>query len=594
MLRLNLWMLVGFFLIAVLTVLVVVPVGVVIASSLSTPSLTSFFGELTLSNLASTLTGRNAELLVNTVIVAVGSTIIAMVVATCLAWIVTSTNVPFPRIVGLIPVAPILLPSLMRDTAWIQLYSPRTGLVNLALKAVLGPDAPVIDIFTLWGVSLVLGLQLASVAYIVVVPAFRSLSRSLEDASRLSGAGRLTTFRRVTIPLLKPAMLSAFALCALVAASAFETPLLIGLPGGIVTYMSGIYRALTGGTPNYNLAAAQSVLFFILNGVLVSWYLVTTRRHFKFQTVVGRRDGGGRGSTGWRFLLLLFPLTYFILAFGQLVIQGVLVSFLPYYTVTQGFPFKVLTLDNYADLLASGSTRSAILNSMGLSTFATLLTVIVAILLSTVAFQTRVRGRRLVEFVGTIPLAIPALVLSLALLITVITIPGLKNLYGTLVPLVIVDLILLLPYALRITSASMIQIAPELREAGALSGAGPARRLGTISIPLIRPAIIGAAYVVFALSLRELAGVALLVGPNTPLIPTKALDLFYDGSGAPTVAALNTVTAFLPVVSAGLIGLLLLVLERSQGKRWRWQGARTSILPVAPTAPNDIEISRST
>jgi iron(III) transport system permease protein len=577
----------GGLIVLVVAGIVIIPVAIVILSSFSAPT-QGFVGNFTLEYLRAVVSAANASLLTHTLIFTFGASAIAMVVATALAWLMTFADMPCRRVVRLIPLAPLLMPPLMRDTAWIQLYSGRDGLVNIGLEKVFGLHHAPFNIFSLWGMTIDLGLNMVPITYIIVFPALNSLNRSLDEASRLSGAGTWRTLRRVTIPIIKPAMLSAFALCALVVAASFETPVLIGAPGGVGTYMSAIYRAVSGsGVPNYNLASAQADVYFVLNGLLLTWYLVSTRRESKFHTVAGRGYSGSGLLARWRWVLLIVPVVYFILAFGQLFVQSILVSFLPFYSTTAGFPFSHFTLSNYAGLFQGTSTRQAVINSLEVSAIVTILTVAVSILLAAVAFQTKVRGRRLIEVVGTLSLAIPPLVFSIALLITVLITPGLKEYYQTLVPLVVVDLVIFLPFSLRIVSASMLQISPELREAAAISGAGVTRRLVTISVPLIRVAIGGAAYIVFVMSFRELAGVTLLVGPNTPLVPTTALDLYFVG-GAPTVSALNVVTAVVPALLTGTVlgsGALIRRLRHAR-QDWRREQLPSASLAAVPLLAN--------
>lgn len=565
------WAVLGSIFVLLVVAMVVLPVAIVVLSSFSRPT-RGFIGNFTLDNILAIFSADDLDLLVNTIVYTVGASVLAMLLATTLAWLMVFTEMPFRRAVGLIPLAPLLMPPLMRDTSWIQLYSPRSGLVNIGLQNLFGLSDPPFDIFSLGGMTIVLGLNMVPMTYIIVYPALRSLNKSLDEASRLAGAGTWRTLRKISVPIVKPAMISAFALCALVVAAAFETPVLIGAPGGVGTYMSALYRSVTGsGVPDYNLAAAQSDVYFVLNGILLTWYLVSTRRENRYQTVGGRGTVGRRLLARWRWALLLIPVLYFLFAFVQLFVQGVLVSLLPYYSTTQGFPFHDLTLSNYASLFETPMTGASVVNSVELSAIVTVLTVAVSVVLAAIAFQTRVRGRRLIEFIGTLSLAIPALVFSIALLITVLITPGLKSYYQTMLPLVVVDLVILLPFAMRIISASMLQIGPDLREAAAMAGAGVARRLITISVPLIGVAVGGTAYIVFVMSFRELAGVTLLVGPDTPLVPTTALDLYFVG-GAPIVSSLNMVTAVLPAILTGLVyGLVKLVgWIRRRRQTWRY------------------------
>lgn len=560
-------MIIGF---AALTA-VIVPIGVVLLTSASAPS-TGFIGHFTDSNFVTVLTSHSSlGALGNTAVLTLGGAAIAVTVGSLLAWIVTNTNVPFKRVLRVLLLSPLLLPPLMKDTAWIQLYSARTGLVNLAAEHVFGLKHALFNIYGLKGMIVSEGFALAPIAYLMIVGAMQSLNPALDEASRLCGAGTRKTMRRIVIPILSPAILSAFALVALIVAGSFETPILIGAPAGVETYMSVIYHSLSGSSiPNFNLAAAQADVYFVFNGLLLTWYVAMTRREHKFFTVAGK--GQRRRGTGGRrnWLLLIFPLVYFWLAFGQLFVQGILVSLVPFYTVTAGFPFRSLSMSNYTELFKDPLTSAALRDSLKISLAVTAITVVAATVLAIAAFQSRLRGRRWMEVIGTLPIAIPRMVFSVALLITVLTVPGLRQAYGTVLPLIVVEVVIFLPYALRTISASLLQLPPALREAAASSGAGLWKRTVSVSLPLIRVALVNAALIVFVLSFRELAGVVLLTAANTPLVPTVALADWFNGL-AGQVEALNVVMVALPAVVAGaFIGMLKLV--------GVWRGRRAALM----------------
>jgi ABC-type Fe3+ transport system permease subunit len=186
--------------------------------------------------------------------------------------------------------------------------------------------------------------------------------------------------------------------------------------------------------------------------------------------------------------------------------------------------------------------------------------------------------------IGTLPIAIPPLVFSVALLITVLMTPVLRGQYGGFLPLVVVDMVVFLPFAVRVISASMLQISPELREAAGISGAGLLRRLLTVTVPLIRVAVFNASLIVFVSSFRELAGVALLTGPDTPLVPTAALNLYFVGQ-APLVSSLNVVTAVIPILMVILVVALLGGLRLVRRRRQPW---RLGLVQAAPLAMNPL------
>jgi iron(III) transport system permease protein len=536
-------------LVAIILACVVLPIGVTLAMSV----LSGTFGSgasFTLDNFQQALTDASAiPLLRNTIILTVSAAVLATLMGLLLAWIVTSTDAPFRRVLYWLPVLPILLPVLMKDTGWIMLYSPRTGLVNIGLQHLFGLSKPFFNIYSMPGMIIILAVGITPVVYLILVPAMASLSRSLEEASRVTGAGWATTLWRVVLPAVRPAILSAAALSALLVATAFETPILVGLPGGVRTYISAIYNSISGqSVPNYNLAAAQSTVYLLISAVLLTTYLRATRSEQRFAVVGGRGYSQGvRTRVGrWRWVLTAIVIGYFLVGFVQLILASVAVSLVPYYTTTDGNPLRTLTLGGYRAEL-NQSLWQAVSSSLALATVVAVLTTGAALLLSFVAFKTRMRLRRAVEAIATIPVALPPLVFSVSLLITVLFVPGLVVAYGTNLPIVIASVIVFLPFAMRIIAGATIQVGDELLEASRVSGARWLRSMATVMVPLLGVAITNAVIFVFVQSFRELGAVVLLISPSQILLPVKIFSSWEEGE-VTSVAVLNVLSAVIPLV----------------------------------------------
>ncbi len=548
---------IGVVLVLCVLAVVVAPIGTELYASLWSATFIHQPGSWSLINYINVLTaGGSLPLLWNTLEMTFGATALAMVVGAALAWLVARTDVPFKPLIRWLPVCSLFLTALLRDIGWIELYSPRTGLVNIGLEHLLGIHTAVFNIYSMEGMIASIGFNLVPIPYFILLGPLSAMNGHLEEASRTSGAGTWKTLVRVTIPQLRPAMLSAFALTAVVVASSFETPVIIGLPAGIRTYMSAIYTSMNGGaTPMYDLAAAQSATYLVFTVLLLVWYTRTTRIEKRFVLVSGR--GQSREVIrlgGWRWVALAFVLLEFVVSFLQLVVVTVMVSLVAFYTVTQGFPFEHLTMTNYSSVLSTPGTLSAIEHSFYVGAAVAACTVLVALLLSVVSFKTRIRGRRLAEVVGTLPIAMPPLVFSVALLMTVLTIPGVLSLYNTVTLLVIAEVVVFLPYALRIVSSSMVSIGDELFEASAASGAGMFRTLRSIVVPIVGPSLINAGAITFILSLRELGAVILIVPLNFSVMPNQIFSIWQTGDFG-EVNAFNVVSviAMLVVLVIGLV-----------------------------------------
>jgi iron(III) transport system permease protein len=544
---------------AVLAVLVVVvaPIVTVILASLWSAPFPLLPGDWSLKLYEEVLTNSGSiALLGNTLALTFGASLLALVVGTFLAWAVARTDIPFAGVVKWLPLCPLLLTALLKDTGWIELYSPSTGLVNLWLRDTFGLSRSPFNIYSMWGMIASMGFNLAPIIYFILLGPLSTMSRHTDEASRTSGAGPARTFFRVTLPQLRPALISGFALTAVLAASTFETPVIIGLPAGINTYMSEIYTSIrSGGTPNYDLAAAQSVLYLVFTAVLMIWYLRTTRMEKKFVLLSGRGHDRGVTRLGkWRWLVFATILLILVLSFLQLVVITIMVSLVPFYTATNGNPFRTLTFSNYSSVFSTPGTRSAIADSFIVGALVAVVTLAVALLLAVVSFKTRIRGRRLAEVIGTMPIAIPPLVFSVALLLTVLTVPGVDRLYNTSYLLIIAEVVVFLPYGLRVISSTLVSIGDELLEASRASGAAMARTLRSIVVPVLAPALINAGAIVFVMSLRELGSVVLLVPPNMNLMPTQIFTIWGTGDfGAVSAFNVISVLSIMLVLGTGAL-----------------------------------------
>ncbi|HEY4269110.1 MAG TPA: iron ABC transporter permease [Galbitalea sp.] len=542
---------VGLFVAAVAAV-VTIPVAIIVV--LSFQSVTPLFkGGFTLANFSALLGSSTTwETLGNTLIFTAGGTALAMFLGTVTAWAMTSVNVPLRSILSVLPVCILILPPLVKDPSWIILFGKDNGLVNLFFHHVFGVQGSVVDVFTMTGMVLMAGVFTSPTAYAILLTPLRSVDRSLLEASQMSGAKLGRTLWKVVLPLIRPALLSAATLTAILIASGFETPVIIGLPARINMFIAEIYESISSPVNGLNYASAQASVYLVLTTVLVIIYLRATRNERRFAAVSGR----GHQHTViqapvLRWVLFAFVSIYAIVGFLAPLAVTVLTAFLPYYSAAGGKnPFHDWTLANFEQVFTTPQVTSAILTSGALAATVALGVLVITVFLSVVALKTRARGRRIAEIVGMAPIATPALVYSVALLMTVLAIPGLARVaYGTIGLMYVAELVVFIPVALRLVSSSVIQVQDELLEASRMSGASYLRTIMTVLIPIIRPALFYAGGVLFIEAYRQLASIVLLVASNVTLVPFVSWTFWVSG-GYPMLSALNVVTLVLPLLVA--------------------------------------------
>src|SRR5213594_4419839 len=354
-------------------VAVVAAVGVVIGYLSLSPTLMLFYGsflskplgvpgDFTLSHYihaySDPLTYR---LLMNSFIFAAGSSILSTVLAATLAWIAIRTNAPFRKAFELTAIIPNIFPPVMLAVAWTVLLSPRTGLINRFLMQLLDLENAPLNIYSLWGMIFVEALITTPLAFLIVSASLYSMDPSLEESARVAGSSNLQIARRITFPIVRPALLAAGMLNFVRAIESFETPAIIALPARIEVFTTKIYREAVGAfPPNQNIAATYAVSLLLITMFFVYLYRRLTSNSERYVTVTGR---GYRPVTidlgKWRYLAAgiagLILLLIVILPFLVLIY----VSVITYVHVPGPKTWELLTLDNYKSNLTDSRTYRA-------------------------------------------------------------------------------------------------------------------------------------------------------------------------------------------------------------------------------------------
>jgi iron(III) transport system permease protein len=542
----------------VIAAVVVVPIAVIAGGSVWSASFIGLPGSLTFANYSNILTAAGAfKAFADTAEMTLGASALALVLGGAQAWIIARTNAPGRSFLRWLPVTPLLLSALVANFGWVGLYSPTTGIATRALSHIgLGG---LFNIYSMPGLIISLGTRLVFIPYLILLSPLSSMSQSLDEASKASGARSFRTTWSITLPLLRPALLSSFTLTAILAAQAFETPLIIGAPAGIQTYVSQIYNSISANV-DYGAASAQSIIYLILIGLLLIWNRRMTRNEARYALIAGRGHNVSVRKLGWtRWLLTALIVVIFLLDVVQLVGANIFLSLLPYYSVNR--PIPPLTWDNYRTAFDASGAMGALEASLLLGAIVGVITVALGTMLAVIAYKTKMVGRRLAEELGTLPVAFPPLVFSVAAMITFLSIPALKSVYNTLYLPIIVLVVVFLPFALRLIGAAVLSIDDSLLESSRSCGASSWRSTRTIILPLLGTALIGAFTLVFVFSFEELGGIALITPPNLQLLPTYIYSLWSDGH-LPTLYALNIITLLATTLALVLMGSCVYFVSR--------------------------------
>jgi iron(III) transport system permease protein len=572
---------VGVLLAGVLLVVVLAPIAIAVLTSLRTAPIGTP-GDWTIEHYREAIGDSQAvDELVNTVIYALGASTLAVVLAATMAWTVTRIQVPGRRILMLLPLLSLAAPALLKDIAWIELYAPRSGLANIFFEQILGIE-DAFNIYSMLGLIIVTAVYVVPVPYLILLAPFESLDPSLEEASLSSGAGRLRTQLAINARVLLPAFASSFALTVIVVAGTFEAPTIIGLPGGINTYMSSIYRSLTTSIPNFPLASAQSIFYLVLTFSIFIGYLLATRREQSFVTVTGRGPRKISQAPAWlKVLLVSFILFYFFVCFILPVGYSIIALFVPIYELQAGNLTGDWSLDIIRRVLSQPVSQRAILGSFEVACLVSIFAVLTGGVISYVALKTRVRGRRVAEIVGTLPVAMPGLVFSVTVLIAFVSISAISPLYNSVAPMIVIDVLVALPFTVRILSTALIQIDTDLFRASAVSGARPIRTIALIALPLLRGALLNALVISFMVGYRELSAILLIAPTNRDFLPPLVWNHFANGLHEEVKVLLITAMVVPLAMAAFVFGTL--ALWRLSSSAWGQRSAGPAIDPRPAT-----------
>lgn len=487
------------------------------------------------------------EALGNTLAYAAVVSFISLVIAAGLAWLIERTDLPWRNAAWMMMLLPIAMPGMLASMAWILLLGPRTGLINIALRAVLAPfgyDADVgpVNIYSLGGMIFIESVRGSTTLFLMMVAAFRLMDPSLEEAASISGARTVQTMRRITAPLLLPTLLATAMYAFIGTLDDFETPLLIGLPAQIYLLPTLIYFTAYQGSA-WGAAATYTTLFLALTvAMVVIYHRFVLRRSDTFATISGKAFRPRRIELGrWgRWIAFSGFFLYFFLAVLLPLAVLVLASLLPYYQAPTAGMLGDLTLRNYQEVFQNPRIARATWNSLVVAVGVATGTMFLAFVLAWAIVRQRVRGRMVLDSLAFIPHAIPAVVIAVAMITFYLT-PALRwtGLYGGLIVMSLALATRFIAFASRTSNGAMAQIDRALEEAAYSSGAKKLRVLLRITFPLLLPAFIAGWIFVAAHSFRNLSVSLLMATPQNEMISVTLYHYWERLADFPVASAIG-------------------------------------------------------
>ena len=540
-------------LLAILAFLVIYPLGMLFLGAVSdvnpivdgwskfNPSFGNFITVVTNPNVQ--------EALGNTLIACTGGTLLAVVIGLSFSWIVVRTNTPCKGFIAAVSMVPLFVPPLVAGVAWSILGSPKTGLVNTSLKWI-GLDWR-INLYSMTGLIVVFGMYYAPYVYMFTASALRNMDPSLEEASEVAGASAFTTLFTVTFPLIMPAIISGMLLSFVVMLGIYGIPAVLGAPADISVLTTYIFKLTAWTPPLYSTAAAVSIILMFVTGILV-WLQQRVLAGRAYTTVAGKAFRPRSLNLGpWRWLTLALAVIYLLIVVVLPTLALVVAAFRKFMFFRDAaslFDWNQYSLVHFNSIFDNPLTVRSIWNTMKVGVLTAVVGGALSFAIGYTIHRTQVSGRRSIDILATLPVAVPGLVVGVAYLWAWIGLPG--GLYGTIWILALAFVARFMPDTVKALSTSFLQIHKELEEAAWICGKGIFGTIWTVVLPLAAPGVIAAMTLLFVLSIRELGSSLFLYTSDTTVMAVLLLD-YYEGGNIGKTAAFSLVQTLLLAVLIG-------------------------------------------
>lgn len=515
---------------------------------------TSSLGKVLASPATWTATG-------NSLVTAISGTVLAVLIGGVVALVTSLTDIRARNAFTFCFVLPLMIAPQVTALAWLQLFGPSSTLLKLiGMAPPLGSRNP---LYSREGIVLLLGLQYAPLVFLTLRAGLRALPKELIEAGLAAGAGPFTVLRTVVLPLMTPPLVAGIALCFVSCLGNFGIPAFLGIPGNFLVLPTLIYQRLAGLGPGVlSEVAILSLLIGVIAmaGILLQ-DMMLRRRDFRITTTssAARPFELGRWRLPVEIALWSAAIIILVLPFLGLLTTSLIPAF--------GVPLnaRTATFANYAYVLFEhAASKRAFFNSFVMSATAAILIVLICVPLAYFIVWKKSRLLRLLNMAAELPYAVPGVVLAIAsILLFLKPLPLLGwSLYNTIWIIVFAYLARFLVLGLRPIVSGYLQLDRTLEEAAQIAGAGLPRRLVTIIFPLVAPAAVAGALLIFLTAFNELTVSALLWSSGTETLGVVVFS-FEQGGDSTYASALAAVTV---LVTIGLmLSTLLFAHKLPQG-----------------------------
>lgn len=528
-----------------LVLLVLVPVGFMFLGAFMSGALADPEAHLTLAKVASVYTTLPyLRTLGSTLVIALLVASTATIGGVGMAWLTSRTDLPARPVMETCIIAPLFLSPFVGAIAWLVLGSPKAGLLNVLARGWFGVQEPIVNVATPAGIVLIMALYYLPYAYLTVSAALRNMDPAMEEAAYLNGSGVVGTALKVTLPVVRPSLISAFFFIFVLACGTFAIPAVLDRASQVRFLAVDVFQASATYPIDYGTAAAIGTLLFLISVMGIAAYQFASRAARRFVTVTAR---------GYRIRHVPLRALRWPMA-GMVGVYVLLAIVLPYLALiwsafarAGGSIFApVWTMNNARSVLGSAEVAGATINTLEVGLLTPTICVALGVVVAYSVRRLRVRGARIIDYITMFSIAVPGIVFGTGVFWTYVLTP----VYGTIFVLILAFLAAYLPFAYRIGDTALLQIDRALEEASALCGAGHGSTLLRITLPLARPALLSAWIMVFIFSVREISAAVLLTSSDNVVLSVLSFN-YLDYGDVPKAAVVGLLQT--SILAAGVI-----------------------------------------
>ena len=484
----------------------------------------------------------------NTIKIAFWVTLLGTIVGTFYAWLLGRSDIPAKGLMRALFNIPYMFPPFLGAMAWDLLLNGRSGYLNKLLVSVFGLESAPININTLGGIVFVELSYYFPFVFMQVVSALERMDPTLEECARIAGAKQMTVIRKITLPLVVPAISAGALLILTTSLAHFGVPSILGFSQGIYTLPTKIYAVISragGSFEGIRQGAALSIML-----VLVVFTALVIQKKILSAGSYDIIKGKSMRPTliklrGARIPLLILCIATLIL----IVIVPLVMIFLVSMVKAYGLPLvpENFTLNNYKKIFAASGTIDSVKNSLFVSIAAGVICMFLGTLIAYVVQKIRPKGKEVLEVLSVLPYSLPGTVLAIGVILAwsgnILNI----SLYNTIWIILVAYIARYLSFSMKSSSAALLQVHPSLEEAARTCGASHMESLTDVTLPLIRPAMVSGFFLIFLPAMREVTTSILLYGPYTRTLGVQIYSL-RDAGMIPQAAALGSVAIAIIII----------------------------------------------